>query len=94
MNIRDTLAERQHTHGNFDDNSIVAQQIKLAIRGSGAQLTPVQQEALDFIASKIGRICSGNAGYHDTWADIAGYATLAADRCHPELPLPCPPTTN
>ena len=85
--IRDTLAERQHTHGNFDDNSIVAQQIKLAIRGSGAQLTPAHMEALDIIATKIGRICSGSAGYHDHWDDIAGYATLAADRCHPELPL-------
>ena len=87
MNIRDTLAERQHTHGNFDDNSTVAQQIKLAVRGSGAVLSDVQLEALDIIATKIGRICSGSADYRDHWDDIAGYATLAADRCHPELPL-------
>ena len=86
--ITQILAERQKTHGNFDDNSTVAQQIKLAVRGSGAVLTDVQLEALDFIASKIGRICSGNAGYRDTWIDIAGYATLVADRCHPEFTLP------
>lgn len=88
--ISTILTEREQTHGSFDKNSSVAQQIKNVVRDSGAKLTPTQREALDFIASKIGRICSGNAGERDHWADIAGYATLVADRCqpeHPELPL-------
>ena len=37
-------------------------------------------EALDLIASKIGRMLSGNLNYIDNWHDIAGYATLIENR--------------
>jgi hypothetical protein len=43
-------------------------------------LTPDQQEALDMIFHKIGRIVNGDPDYADSWIDIAGYATLVADR--------------
>ncbi len=95
--IHTILAERQKTHGDFTDNSAVAQGIKRLIRESGAKLTPTQQEALDFVASKIGRICSGDANTRDHWHDIAGYATLAAERCiqpHPELAFEQPDWHN
>jgi len=39
-----------------------------------------QDEALDMIAHKIGRIVNGDPDYEDSWRDIAGYATLVADR--------------
>lgn len=29
---------------------------------------------------KVGRILNGNPDLEDSWADIAGYARLAADR--------------
>ena len=80
MTPNELITARQTTHGDFTDNSAVAQQIKTIIRNNPAKLTQVQAEALDFIASKIGRICSGNANERDHWLDIAGYATLAADR--------------
>ena len=96
MTTSTLISERGKTHGDFTDNSKVAQQIKAAIADSHAKLTYVQAEALDFIASKIGRICSGNANEPDHWRDIAGYAELAASRIqvepdHPELPLQSAP---
>ena len=39
-----------------------------------------QQEALDMIAHKIGRIINGDPDYADSWDDIAGYAKLVGDR--------------
>ena len=32
------------------------------------------------ICNKIGRILNGDHNYADSWADIAGYATLVAER--------------
>ncbi len=32
------------------------------------------------IAHKLARICNGDPDYGDSWRDIAGYATLVADR--------------
>lgn len=91
MTPEEIIAQRESTHGDFTDNSAVAQSIKTIIRHSVSHLSDVQAEALDFIASKIGRICSGNANERDHWVDIAGYATLVADRIpvvpdHPEIP--------
>ena len=39
-----------------------------------------QQEALDMICHKIGRIINGDPDYADSWVDIAGYAQLVANR--------------
>jgi len=39
-----------------------------------------QREALDMICHKIARIVNGNPDYADSWTDIAGYATLVAER--------------
>jgi hypothetical protein len=39
-----------------------------------------QSEALEMIAHKIARILNGDPNYVDSWLDIAGYATLVAER--------------
>lgn len=52
----------------------------LAERGARYGMCPDQQEALDMIAHKLGRILNGDPDYADSWADIAGYARLVADR--------------
>lgn len=72
------LDERQKTHGDFARNAKISQNIKavLELYGTG-ELTDVQQEALDMIALKMSRICSGQAKVNDHWRDIAGYAMLA-----------------
>lgn len=77
--INNTLTERGKTHGSFETNALVAQRLKAVIRNlNETELSVVQMEALDFITSKIGRICSGNPNEPDHWIDIAGYATLVA----------------
>jgi hypothetical protein len=50
------------------------------IEARGTQLAFDQREALDMIMHKVGRIINGNPDKIDTWSDVAGYATLVADR--------------
>lgn len=71
--------ERQLTHGDFDQNAAVSQDIKIILRNCDTwdSLTPAQREALDMIALKISRIMSGKANHKDHWDDIQGYAELA-----------------
>lgn len=45
-----------------------------------SQMAPDQIECLEMIAHKVGRILNGDPHYHDSWLDVAGYATLVADR--------------
>ena len=78
MSIDDVLAERQKTHGDFEDHAMITQGIKKVLRGWGylENLNSSQVETLDMIAHKIGRILAGNPNEPDHWRDIAGYATL------------------
>ena len=82
--MEDLLKERERTHGCFADVARVAQAIKIACydpagTGTGAELTDVQHEALECIATKIARIVCGDSYHLDHWSDIAGYARLVAD---------------
>lgn len=72
------LDERKKTHGNFEDNARVSQELKrILYRNQLEEFTDVQAEALDMICLKLSRICS-NPNYADNWDDLAGYSTLAA----------------
>lgn len=79
-----TLTERGNRYGLFTGHANVTQRLKTVIAnelGERAKvLHPDQQEALDMICHKIGRIVNGDADYDDSWVDIAGYAKLVADR--------------
>jgi hypothetical protein len=77
------IVEREKTHGSFDQNATTSQQLKAIFRTQPnyKELCSCHKEALDMIASKIGRILSGQADFADHWRDISGYATLAMDRC-------------
>ena len=76
------IAERGKTHGDFGANAETAQSIKNAIRSAPNwnALSGSQQEALDLIATKIGRIMSGNPNERDHWADLSGYAELVRSK--------------
>lgn len=79
MSVHETVAKRDSVHGPFVQTANKAQQLKYSIR-SGANyenLSVVQRESLDMIASKIARILSGDPNEPDHWHDIAGYAVLA-----------------
>lgn len=75
------LAEREKTHGNFAAKTGLIQNIKRLLRFEPGWelLTPSQQEVLDMIATKLGRIMLGNPNEIDHWKDIAGYAMLIVE---------------
>jgi len=82
MEIDEILEKRGTRYGEFEDNAIIAQNIKAAMRRSPnwAMLEPDMKEALEMMATKIGRILNGDPDHIDSWRDIAGYAMLVAKR--------------
>lgn len=86
LGVDSILDERGKRYGKFRDHAAATQAIKAAIRhgliNSDNVLADDQQEALEMIAHKIGRIVNGDPDYADSWVDIAGYAQLVADRLH------------
>lgn len=82
--VTEILGQRAKTYGTFKDNARVAQGIKRVMaehaRERDRTFADDQWEALEMIASKISRIVNGDADHVDQWDDIAGYATLIADR--------------
>lgn len=85
------IAGRQSTHGDFRHNATTSQRgkavVAMAVETSGVNLSDTQQEALDMIAHKIGRITAGNPNEADHWRDIAGYATLVANEIETGKPV-------
>lgn len=83
-NLTGVLVERGSRYGKFTGHAEVTQRLKDVIAANLRQrdktLAPDQQEALDMICHKIGRIINGDPDYADSWIDIAGYAKLVADR--------------
>lgn len=77
------LKERGNKYGDFTDHARITQDLKNRMRATPgwARLSPNQKEALEMVVHKIGRILNGDPNLEDSWADIAGYARLAADRC-------------
>ncbi len=78
--IEEILTERGRTHGDFRTPAAITDAIKFHMHSSSKwrYLRPVQREALDMTAHKIGRILAGDPDYKDHWDDIAGYTTLVA----------------
>lgn len=95
MSVDSTLAEREARYGGFSNNASYAQGIKEIMRASKSWplLTAVQREALELIASKLGRLLSGDPAYVDNWHDIGGYAKLAEDHLG-EMKCPADTTPN
>ena len=78
------LDERGAAYGSFLGLSKVTQRLKAVAHQFAGQNNKTfdadQAEALDMIFTKIGRILNGDSSHIDSWIDIAGYATLVADR--------------
>jgi len=76
------LTERRSTHGDWLVQSQATNAIKSLFRqyANWDELTPSQAESLDMIATKLGRIITGNPYFKDHWLDLAGYARLVSDR--------------
>ena len=76
------LAERGKRYGKFVDHASISQNLKrvMAITTGWHNTSIDQRESLEMIAHKIARILNGDPDYIDSWADIAGYATLVVKR--------------
>jgi hypothetical protein len=82
--VNATLDARALNYGTFKDGAALMQSIKRTMAAHaathGKTFADDQWEALEMIVHKIGRIVNGNPDVTDHWVDIAGYATLIADR--------------
>lgn len=84
--VNETLEERGKKYGNYRDQTEIIKNVENAIHGSGGagvkwlEMAPDQKDALYMIIVKMSRILNGDPDYSDNWHDIAGYATLVADR--------------
>lgn len=78
------LAERGTRYGVFKDQAETSVAIALRLMAimQKRQKFPAadQFEAVRMICVKLSRIAHGDPDYEDNWRDIAGYATLVADR--------------
>lgn len=74
---------RGETHGDFFAMSATIQAIKdtMHVSHNWPTLHPGQKEALELIATKIGRILTGDPGHLDHWQDGAGYFNKGAEVC-------------
>jgi hypothetical protein len=84
VKVEETLDARAQDYGTFRDSAALMQGIKRLLADHAAKhgktFADDQWEALEMIVHKIGRIVNGNPDKVDSWVDIAGYATLIADR--------------
>ena len=83
MTVENILSERQKTHGTYQEVASIAQMFREIMRGTDGwqRMNDAQREALDSMATKFGRLGSGDPHFRDHWDDLAGYATLASMHC-------------
>ena len=76
------LVAKEKTHGNYIENAQIVQALKFIMMDTAGwnRLTSYEAESLHLIATKIGRILSGQPHHKDHWDDIAGYAKLVSER--------------
>lgn len=86
--IKPLLDRRGATHGDYRAMSTCIQQIKAVMRmgSKWIDMSEPQKEALELIATKIGRIIEGDPEYLDHWIDGAGYFTKGSEFCKKEPP--------
>lgn len=87
VQIGQVLEERGTRYGEFKTQAIIAQSMHIVLEQgmkvagkTRFDFAPDQLEAINMIFNKLGRIVNGDPNYSDSWRDIAGYATLVADR--------------
>jgi hypothetical protein len=83
LTIEQTLADREATHGAFEDVAAYAQLMKEILRNSSGyrRMSDAQREACETWLMKTARIMAGDVDHIDHAHDIAGYATLYVRAC-------------
>lgn len=87
--IRKILNERGKRYGEFYVHASISQHLKDVMRGclKWTDLSEDHKEALEMVQHKVARILNGDPSHIDSWDDIAGYATLVADRLRKDVGL-------
>ena len=84
ISVDKVLDSRALDYGTFKNGAALMQGMKRLLadhaQKHGKTFADDQWEALEMIVHKVGRIVNGNPDKVDHWTDIAGYATLVADR--------------
>jgi hypothetical protein len=84
VGVNETLDARAITYGKFVDVAETTQTLMGAIANRLAERGTIVQHdqalALQMIVQKLARIANGDPNHADSWLDIAGYATLVAER--------------
>jgi hypothetical protein len=82
--VKTILDERGARYGTFANHAMLSQALKMALIDHATEHNKTfaddQKEAMEMICHKLARIVNGDPHYADSWMDIAGYATLVADR--------------
>jgi hypothetical protein len=78
--LTEILQDRGEVYGSYADKTAFVQNLKDMLRAapSWQQMNSGQREAMDMIATKLGRLSFGDPNHEDSWVDIGGYADLAA----------------
>jgi|GEM_PF-1131699 len=82
VSLESILQCRTSRYGRFVDVARISLELKEVVDNQHAanRMKEDQLEALYMICHKMARILNGDCDYSDSWRDIAGYATLVADR--------------
>lgn len=82
-NVNEIIEQRGNMYGAFKGHAMITQRLKQVIADELQDrlkyLPAEQQEALDMICHKIGRIINGDNNYDDNWIDICGYSQLVVN---------------
>lgn len=80
--VKEMLEERGTKYGNYLEQTKISEALTDVMSENGRvwDMEADQKDALGMIAVKIARILNGDPDYADNWKDIAGYATLVAER--------------
>lgn len=81
MDRPDLLQAREKTHGDFEQNAVLCQNLRTFLRQNEgwSKLNPIQKQCLEEILLKIARIASGMPYVQEHWDDIRGYCDLAIE---------------
>jgi hypothetical protein len=84
VSVDNTLLNRAGDYGTFKEGAALMQGIKRQLAAHAEKhnrtFADDQWEAIEMIVHKLARIVNGNPDKIDSWVDIAGYATLVAER--------------
>ena len=82
--IDEILDDRNKKYGSYIDQAQIACALRQVVHRALVErqngLAADQMDAIVMVFCKVSRIVNGDPDYADNWRDIAGYATLVADR--------------